>query len=84
MKKAGWTSIAISVVVIIYNVVIVNHYNNEQVANHPFITLLSGGANLKDGYTFEPPYSAFEVFIMALGVAGVVILLISKDRNSKS
>lgn len=84
MKKAGWLLILISAVVIFYNLVVVRNYNQQQVNDHPFVTLFSGGENLKRGYTFRPPYSNFEIFILALGIGGVALVIIGSNRRSGS
>jgi hypothetical protein len=81
MKKAGWILIVISAVVIFYNVVIVKNYNEQQVNDHPIATLFSGGSNLKQGYTFGPPYSGFEIFILAIGIGGIVLVNIGKTKE---
>ncbi len=81
MKTAGWILILISAAVIFYNVVIVRGYNEQQTNDHPVVTLLSGGSNLKESYSFEPPYSGFEIFIIALGIGGILLVVIgSKEK----
>jgi hypothetical protein len=84
MKAAGWILIVIAATVILWNVVIVKNYNQQQISDHPIATLFSGGSNLKQGYTFEPPYSDFEVFIMAMGIGGIVLVAIVSSRKSGS
>ncbi len=84
MKKAGWILILISAAVIFYNVVIVKSQNETQVKEHPFVTLFSGGSNLKQGYTFEAPYTGFEVFIIAMGIGGIVMVVIAVTERLKT
>jgi hypothetical protein len=84
MKKAGWILILISAAVIFYNVVIVKGYNNQQINDHPIATLFSGGSNLKYEYTFTPPYSLFEIFILAMGIGGVVMVVIASNQRGGS
>ena len=82
MKKAGWILILIAASVVFYNVVIVKVFNERQENEHPIVTLLSGGSNLKPGYTFEPPYSGFEIFILAIGIGGIVLVVIGSKEKS--
>jgi ABC-type multidrug transport system permease subunit len=84
MKKAGWILIFISAAIIFYNVVIAKNYNQQQLKDHPFATLFSGGSNLKYEYTFVPPYSSFEVFVLAMAIGGIVLVLIACNRKSDS
>jgi hypothetical protein len=83
MKKTGWILILISAAVIFYNVVIVKNYDEHQLNDHPFATFFSGGENLKHGYTFTPPYTGFEIFILAMGIGGIVLVVIESNRSSK-
>jgi hypothetical protein len=81
MKPAGWLLIIVAVIVIVYNVFAVPDANKQIIEEHPFQTLASGGANLKQGYTFKPPYQPFEVLVMGMGVVGVVLVMVAKPNT---
>ena len=80
MKIIGWIMVIIVGLIIFYNVS-QSHENAKQIEENPWTTLLSGGENIKPAYTFMPPYSPFELTVMAGGVIGVVLILCS--RSSK-
>jgi hypothetical protein len=82
MKIAGWILILIAAAFIFYNVVVVEGYNDQQINDHPIATLFSGGSNLKGGYSFAPPYSGFEIFIIAMGIGGIVLVAIGSQKKS--
>jgi len=84
MKQAGWILIAIAAVVIFYNAVIVPSHNEQELNNHPWKTLFSFGENLKKGYTFRPPYSGFETFILAVGISGIVLACVGHQQEQKA
>ena len=49
--------------------------NEARVNNHPFETILSGGANLsKAAYTFLPPWTGFEIFVLSTGALGAILM----------
>jgi len=52
-KTAGWIMVIVCALIILYNVA-QSKYNEWQINEHPLVTLLSGGANLKPAYTFTP------------------------------
>ena len=83
LKKAGWWLIAISAVVIFYNAVMVRRYNERKMENHPIETVLTFGSNLKNRYTFLPPYTGFEVLIIGLGIAGIALVVAGRNQESK-
>ena len=83
MKKVGWILTALAAVVIFYNAVIVQKFNEQEAKEHPFVTIFSGGANLKRGYTFTPPYSGFEIFIFGVGLVGVVLIVVGGQQEQK-
>ena len=72
--------IIVAVLVIIYNVATTAD-NQRQMNDHPFITVFSGGANLKPAYTFAPPYTGFEVTIIAVGLIGIGIIVFAPSRE---
>ncbi len=56
---------------------------NEKIAREsPFTTLLSGGSNLKEAYTFAPPFTGFEVFILILGVLGIALMVFGGKKKA--
>ena len=84
MKKIGFILIAIAVIVILYNTIIIPGQNENIAAESPFITIFSGGANLKAHYTFCPPYTGFEIFIFVMMITGGIMLFLpSKKSDSK-
>jgi hypothetical protein len=70
MKTVGWIVTIVAGLIILYNV-LQYHENIKQVEAHPWITVFSGGDNLKRSYSFTPPYTAFELTVSAGGVIGV-------------
>lgn len=83
MKLLGFLMVLIAGIVIICNVITSNE-NERTIQESPWTTLLSGGANLKTCYTFTPPYTGFEVFIMAVGGLGLVFLCLPRNKKSKT
>ena len=80
-KLFGWFLVGCSGLTILYNVV-QNHENERQVNEHPFVTLFSGGENLKHAYNFLPPYTGFETIVIAvLIIGGIVIFTSAKQRK---
>jgi len=81
MKKiTGWIMIIVVATIIIYNVN-ESKENDRKFANDPFGTLLSGGKNLSDAYSFTQPYSEFEVVVMAAGLIGLVPVFAAKGKK---
>jgi hypothetical protein len=76
------------VILILITIIIIgkcceNQLYNEKVAREsPFTTWISGGANLKKTYTFQPPYTEFE--LVTLGIGGLGVLLVVFGGSSKS
>lgn len=81
MKTIGWILVILAGIVIFYNVSVVPRYNEYQVQEHPFKTIFSGGSNLKKGYTFRPPFTGFEVVVVASALAGLVMIIISTAHD---
>ena len=84
MKILGWLLIIISGGVIFLHTVIYAASNEQTMKEHPFQTIFSGGENLIKRYTFTPPLQPFEIFIYALGIIGIVLLIIGYMRQDKS
>lgn len=80
MKIIGWIMVIIVGLIIFYNVS-QSHDNAKQIEEHPWTTILSSGENIKPAYTFMPPYSAFELTVMAGGAIGVVLIICSMSRK---
>jgi len=81
MKKiTGWIMVVVAAAIIIYNVN-ESKDNDKKFVNDPFGTLLSGGKNLSDAYSFTQPYSEFEVVVMAAGLIGLVLVFTAKGKK---
>lgn len=83
MKSAGWFLAVLSAVIIFWNVVIIERQNEREFSAHPWVTLFSGGANLKTGYTFKPPLTMFECIVYGIGIIGVCLIIIGGDKKEK-
>lgn len=68
--------------IILYNLVI-SKQNFRMIQEHPFLTLFSHGQNLKPGYTFRPPYTGFEILIMAAGLTGLGLVALWLYRRKR-
>ncbi|MDT8392076.1 MAG: hypothetical protein RRC34_16360 [Lentisphaeria bacterium] len=82
-KIAGWIMVVIAGLIILANVVD-SKYNVRQVEDHPWITLFSGGKNLKECYTFKPPYTGFEITVIAAGVIGVIMIFTAPPKKEEN
>jgi hypothetical protein len=80
-KFIGWPLVICSGLTILYNVV-QNRHNEQQIEDHPLISVLSGGKNLKPAYTFMPPYTGFEVVTIAVMIVGGILIFSAKDKSS--
>jgi hypothetical protein len=80
-KSIGWLLVICSGLTIVYNVAQV-HFNKQQVEEHPFATVLTGGENLKPAYTFLPPYTGFEVVVITVLIVGGIIIYNAKNKSS--
>lgn len=74
LRVVGWILVVIAGAIILYNVAN-SRYNEQQMEDHPWITIFSGGANLKEAYTFTPPYTGFEIVTIAGGILGIVLIV---------
>ena len=92
MKTLGAILLIVTVLIIIYNVATtaenkrIAEENVQQIQDHPWITMLSKGANLQDGkhaYTFMPPYTGFEITVIAGGLIGLGLTLFTPSRRGK-
>ncbi len=75
IKVIGVLMILISIGTVIYNVKFVKP-EAEQVIEDPIETIKTGGENIQRRHDFKSPFNTFEVAIIALGVAGVVALVV--------
>lgn len=66
--------------IILYNVSTTKE-NERQINEHPWITLISGGSNLKPAYSFTPPYTGFEITIIAVGAIGLSIIFFVPSKE---
>jgi len=81
MKKiTGCIMVMLAAAIIIYNVN-ESKENEKKFANDPVGTLLYGGKNLSDAYSFTQPYSEFEVIVMAAGLIGLVLVFTAKGKK---
>jgi hypothetical protein len=82
MKTVGWILTIVTGLIIFYNV-LQSHENVKQVEEHPWTTLFSDGANLKPSFTFTPPFTPFELTVIAGGVIGVVLIISGGSRAER-
>lgn len=77
MKRTGvgWVLLIVAGLTILYNVVQTKQ-NERQIEDHPWVTFFSGGSNLKQAYTFMPPYTGFEATVIAAGVVGGILIFL--------
>lgn len=73
-RVIGFAVTAIAGLTVLYNVV-QTAYNQKQIEENALGTFLSGGANLKHSYSFTPPFTGFEVVVLAALVMGVVMVI---------
>ena len=83
MKILGFFLVMIAAVIIFYNTVIIPQENEHKRRTQPIKTILSLGTNLKDRYTFKPPYTGFEIFVVITGIVGCVMLFWPTNKNEK-
>lgn len=57
--------------------------NERTIQEHPYVTLFSGGENLQPAYSFTAPYTGFELLVMAIGIAGVGLILYRLCRRRR-
>lgn len=90
IRIAGTALAAISAMIIIYNVSQSN-YNRQIVAairNQGVspevrgipVEALAGG--ISGAYTFTPPFSGFEILVLLGGAAGVVMIILGKNKSN--
>lgn len=82
MKVIGWIMAIVAGLIILYNVK-TSMENERQLDDHPWITIFSGGANLKESYTFRPPYTGFEITVITAGVIGVALIAFGPGSDNK-
>jgi hypothetical protein len=73
VRLMGFLVTAIAGLTILYNAS-QSAYNQRQINEALVTTILSGGANLSHAYTFTPPFTGFEITVMAALSLGVVML----------
>ncbi len=83
MKFLGWLMVIISAGVIFLHTVIYAASNEQTMKEHPFQTAFSGGNNLIKRYTFTTPLEPFEIFIYALGIIGIILIIVGYMRSEK-
>lgn len=83
MQKAiGWITMITLAVIITYNVK-QSREDEKKFAKDPWGTLLSGGKNLSDAYSFTPPFMEYEMVVMGAGVIGLILVLTAKNKQQK-
>ena len=83
VRLIGFLVTAIAGLTILYNVS-QSAFNQRQINEAPITTILSGGANLSHAYTFAPPFTGFEITVMAVLVLGVVMLAFGGGSKSRA
>lgn len=73
MKAVGIVMVVLSALVIGYNVLFAPAWNEHKAREEPLTTLLTGGKNLQQAYTFTPPLTGFEIAIYLVLITGVLI-----------
>lgn len=73
-RMIGFVITAITGLTVLYNVV-QTAYNRQQIEDNTFVTIFSGGANLKQAYSFTPPFTGFEIVVLALLCIGVLAII---------
>ena len=84
MKILGWLLVIISAGVIFLHTVIYAAINEQTMKEHPFQTVFTGGNNLIKRCTFAPPLEPFEIFIYALGIIGIILIIVGYMRSEKA
>ncbi len=74
VRLIGFVVTAVSGLTVLYNVV-QTAYNQKQIEENALGTLLSGGANLKHSYSFTPPFTGFEIVVLAVFAVGVLMIV---------
>ena len=82
MRCIGWILLIVASLTILYNVR-TDRDNERVLEEHPVLTLLSGGGNLKQAYSFTPPFTGFEITVMAAGVVGLVFVLFTPAKPAE-
>jgi hypothetical protein len=81
VRAIGFVVAAIAGLTILYNVS-QTAYNHKQMNEAPVTTILSGGANLSHAYSFAPPYTGFEITILAMLGIGVAMVIFGGAAKS--
>lgn len=81
MRAIGSVLTLLAVAIIAFNVFFAPAYNEQQMNENPWTTVLSGGENLQKAYTFRPPLSSFELFVYGMALVGGLIVLFGKKAK---
>lgn len=76
MNTLGRILMALAAGMLLYNVFIIGPYNEGQLRDHPFISAMSLGANLKEGFTL--------LQMGFFGIVGLVLITRSNGRDRES
>lgn len=76
MNTLGRFLMALAAMMLLYNVFVVGAYNEAQLRDHPVISGLSLGANLKEGFTL--------LQMGFFGIVGSVLVACSSGRDRES
>lgn len=76
MNTLGKILIALAAGMLVYNLFVVGPHNEAQLRDHPIISGLSLGANLKQGFTL--------LQMGFFGIVGLVLVICSDGRNRES
>ena len=76
MNTLGKILMALAAGMLLYNVFVIGPYNEAQLRDHPIISGLSLGANLKQGFTL--------LQMGFFGIVGLVLVICSDGRNRES
>lgn len=79
MKIAGWILTILAAIIIGYNV-ITFQMAMQDMRRNPMKYMFGGGPKV---YSFTPPYSNFELLVLAAGVGGIILLIVSYQQQAK-
>ncbi|MCA9125129.1 MAG: hypothetical protein H6822_18605 [Planctomycetaceae bacterium] len=79
-RVTGWVLAILSGLIILYNVT-QTRYNRQQIEDHPWITFFSGGENLERAYTFTPPFTGFEIAVIAILIIGAIMIFLPTPQQ---
>jgi len=79
MKVAGWILTALATVIIGYNAITYQQALQEM-KRQPMKYVFGGAPKV---YSFTPPYSNFELLVMAAGIGGIILLIVGYQKELK-